>query len=141
MSATVSQPVPPPQIPPKRMPPELKITREESWDTYNLEWLFDPDRMDHLPVEEQVKLYKQRDLAKVKFFKTACKIFGAPKSRKRVIIAPPMHTAEDKEVTVVPEERTVSELKPKVQPPSMPTQEQLDVSFQGFMDILCHRIQ
>ena len=129
MAAAVMEPVSSQhQISPENTSLEQKVTREDTWDTYNFEWLFDPERMDHLPIEEQVKLYKQRDLHKVKFFKTACKIFGAPRSRKRVIVAPPMHTMEDKATTDFPEDRTVSELKPKVLPPSMPSREQLDVS-------------
>ena len=38
----------------------------DSWDTYNFEWLFDVNRIDHLPIEEQLKIYKHRDLGKVK---------------------------------------------------------------------------
>ena len=55
-----------------------------------LQWLFDPTRIDHLPIEDQLKLYKSRDLAEVKTYKYATKIWGAPLSRKRVIVAPPM---------------------------------------------------
>ena len=57
---------------------------------YGIAWLFDPDNYDYLPLDEQLKLYKQRDLRKVKVFKTAAKIWGFNRSRKRVIVAPPM---------------------------------------------------
>ena len=40
----------------------------DSWSTYNFEWLFDLDRIDHLPIEEQLKLFKHRDLGKVCFY-------------------------------------------------------------------------
>ena len=55
------------------------------WDSYGLEWLFDPDRTDHLPIDEQLKLYQQRDLTRTKVFKFARRIWGGPPSRKRVI--------------------------------------------------------
>lgn len=62
----------------------------DSWDEYNFNWLFDPDRFDHLPIEEQVKRYKCRDLRQAKLYKCAAKIWGEPRSRIRRIVAPPM---------------------------------------------------
>ncbi|XP_074644628.1 EF-hand calcium-binding domain-containing protein 12-like [Tubulanus polymorphus] len=60
---------------------------ESEMSDLGLEWLFSPDNYDHLTVEEQLKLYKQRDLTKTKIFKFATKIFWEPRSRKRVITA------------------------------------------------------
>ena len=60
---------------------------DDDWDTYNLEWLFDPDRTDHLTIDEQLKLYQQRNLKRTKVYKLASRIWGAPASRKRVIYA------------------------------------------------------
>lgn len=62
----------------------------DSWDEYNFDWLFDPDRFDHLPIEEQVRHYKCRDLRQAKLYKCAARIWGEPRSRVRRIIAPPM---------------------------------------------------
>ncbi|KAK2148452.1 hypothetical protein LSH36_497g02056 [Paralvinella palmiformis] len=60
---------------------------DDDWDTYNLEWLFDPDRTDHLTIDEQLKLYQQRNLRRTKVYKFASKIWGSPASRKRVFYA------------------------------------------------------
>ena len=69
-----------------------QLCSSDSWDEYNFDWLFDPDRFDHLPIEEQVKLYKSRDLRQAKLYKCAAKIWGEPRSRVRRIVAPPMCT-------------------------------------------------
>lgn len=60
--------------------------------SYPLNRLFDEYNLDHIPVDERLGLFKQRDLAHVKHYKAAVKIFGGPLSRKRVMIAPPMET-------------------------------------------------
>ena len=75
---------------------ESESTRRHSVSSIGscMRWLFDPTRVDHLPIEDQLKLYKSRDLAEVKSYKYATKIWGAPLSRKRVIIAPPMERSE-----------------------------------------------
>lgn len=58
-----------------------------SLSEYNFDRLFDPDQLDHLPIEEQLKRYKSRDLRKVKVYKCAAKIWGPPLSRTRRIVA------------------------------------------------------
>ncbi|XP_062400878.1 EF-hand calcium-binding domain-containing protein 12 [Sardina pilchardus] len=50
-----------------------------------------PVSMEDLEIEELLKRYKKRDLVQTYFFKMACRVFGPPKSRDRIIIAPPMH--------------------------------------------------
>ncbi|XP_075430772.1 EF-hand calcium-binding domain-containing protein 12 [Ascaphus truei] len=47
-----------------------------------------------LSVDDDLKRYRQRDLFQTLFFKAACRSFGAPKSRRRRIIAPPMEKVE-----------------------------------------------
>jgi hypothetical protein len=54
--------------------------------------LFDHYNFDHIPEDRRLDGFKQRDLPLVKHYKAAVNIFGGPKSRKRVIIAPPMET-------------------------------------------------
>ena len=112
-------------------PIEDGITEEErpgsadswqSWKTYNFEWLYDPNRFDHLPIDEQLKLYKHRDLKQTKIYKFAAQIWGAPQSRKRKIVAPPMNANWDDITAVNIRPQPInSELKPqnnkkKVQP-------------------------
>ena len=86
----------------------------QSWQTYNFEWLFDPERFDHLPIEEQLKLYKHRDLKHTKIYKIAARIWGAPLSRKRKIVAPPMNTTWEQGPlsTGIKAQQINSELKP-----------------------------
>ena len=55
----------------------------DEWSTYNLDWLYDPDRFDHLPIDKQLLLYKQRNLRKAKTFKLASTIWGTTYQRKR----------------------------------------------------------
>ena len=81
-----------------------------------LERLFDPYNFDHLPIEDQVKLFKQRNLLRTKFYKTAAGIWGAPLSRKRVINAPPMRDINNND-TVIVKQPVCSALKPQVVPP------------------------
>ncbi|XP_077981710.1 EF-hand calcium-binding domain-containing protein 12-like [Glandiceps talaboti] len=71
------------------------------WSDFGLTRLFNPDNSDYLPIEEQIKLYKQRDLAKTKYFKTATKVWGTTRPRKRLIIAPPMEKMAERDVSVV----------------------------------------
>ncbi|XP_070559428.1 EF-hand calcium-binding domain-containing protein 12-like [Ptychodera flava] len=63
---------------------------DDAWADFGLQRLFNPNNIDFLPLEEQIKLYKQRDLAKTKAIRTEWKIWGEPRNRKRIIIAPPM---------------------------------------------------
>lgn len=60
--------------------------------SFDLKRLFDPYNFDHVPYEERLKFFKQRDLPHVKHYKAAVKIFGGPPRRTRVIEAPPMET-------------------------------------------------
>ena len=60
--------------------------------SFDLERLFDEYNMDHIPEEQRLDQFKQRDISYVKYYKSAVKIFGGPISRRRVIIAPPMET-------------------------------------------------
>ncbi|CAG5135491.1 unnamed protein product [Candidula unifasciata] len=60
--------------------------------SFDMERLFDLYNFDHIPTEKRLSLFKQRDLAHVKRYKTAVKIFGGPSKRTRVHIAPPMET-------------------------------------------------
>ena len=60
--------------------------------SFPLSRLFDPLNMDHIPERHRMEQFEHRDLAHVKHYKAAVKIFGGPLSRKRVIVAPPMET-------------------------------------------------
>ncbi|VDI41856.1 Hypothetical predicted protein [Mytilus galloprovincialis] len=60
--------------------------------SFPLERLFDHRNLDHLPRGNRLDQFEKRDLAHVKHYKAAVKIFGGPLSRKRVIQAPPMET-------------------------------------------------
>jgi hypothetical protein len=64
---------------------------DEFSDSYNFDWLFDPKRMDHLPVNEQLKLYKQRDLGQSKLFRFGINLWETLPSRKRRLVAPLMN--------------------------------------------------
>lgn len=60
--------------------------------SFPLERLFDHRNLDHVPEKNRLDLFNKRDLAHVKHYKAAVRIFGGPLSRKRVIQAPPMET-------------------------------------------------
>lgn len=97
---------------------------DDTLDDYCLEWLFDETRIDHLPINQQLNFYKQRDLRKVKIYKIATQIWGVKSHRKRVIVAPPKikNTATGTEIDHV--SRTCqfnSDLKPQKPPPKLPT--------------------
>ncbi|KAK3102250.1 hypothetical protein FSP39_009912 [Pinctada imbricata] len=90
--------------------------------SFPLERLFDPYNLDHLPEKERLKQFKKRDLAHVKHYKAAVKIFGGPLSRKRVIEAPPMETPMKHRLGLYHGRKTPplapvlnAELKPQVQ--------------------------
>ena len=58
---------------------------EEEFDDLNLPWLFDPDRNDHLPLEEQLAMYAERDLLRGKLFNIGARLWpNDRRSRKRV---------------------------------------------------------
>ena len=118
---------------------DLPVTdkRPDSADTtstlsdYCLKWLFDPHRRDHLPIEEQLQYYRQRDLRKVKVYKLATSLWGAPESRKRRIIAPPMEkVANQREVKTnsysAPSLQTNSVLQPQKPRAKEPTLEEIE---------------
>ena len=48
----------------------------DQWDDFCLRQLFDPKYIDHLPVADQLKYYKRRNLAKSKLYNTARKVWG-----------------------------------------------------------------
>ncbi|XP_022302015.2 EF-hand calcium-binding domain-containing protein 12-like [Crassostrea virginica] len=77
------------------MPPRHRAGPVDLTDadiSYPMNRLFDEYNLDHIPVEDRLSLFKQRDLAHVKHYKAAVKIFGGPLSRKRIMVAPPMET-------------------------------------------------
>lgn len=47
--------------------------------------------MSDMEIEELLKRFKKRDLVQTYFFKMACRVFGPPKCRDRILIAAPMH--------------------------------------------------
>lgn len=59
----------------------------DKWTTYSLDWLYDPNRFDHLPLDQQIALYKQRNLRKAKIFKLASTIWDSSYVRKRRFVA------------------------------------------------------
>ncbi len=65
---------------------------ETDWSDYGFHWLFSPDsNTSYLPVEEQIRQYKTRDLEKSKMYMMAAKLWGlGARSRRRIITAPPM---------------------------------------------------
>ena len=80
-----------------------------------LDWLFDPDRNDHLPIEKQLEFYSQRNLRDVKIYKIARRLWGNTFTRTRKIIAPPMSTkssSADSECPPLVPPRSVTQLKP-----------------------------
>ncbi|XP_019634126.1 PREDICTED: EF-hand calcium-binding domain-containing protein 12-like [Branchiostoma belcheri] len=73
----------------------LTADLDPEFSDFGFAWLFDPNDLAYLPIEEQLKHYKQRQLFPNLYYRVASKSFGAPVSRRRVIIAPPMSTADD----------------------------------------------
>jgi len=70
------------------------------WSDFGLKRLFNPESHEFLPIEDQLKLYKTRDLHQSKVFATAKRIWGSTKVRNRVFIAPPMKDEVTKDVEV-----------------------------------------
>ncbi|XP_064604697.1 EF-hand calcium-binding domain-containing protein 12-like isoform X2 [Liolophura sinensis] len=60
--------------------------------SFELQRLFDPFNLDHIPEEKRMKRFRQRNMAHVRHYKAAVKFFGAPHSRRRILIAPSMET-------------------------------------------------
>ena len=115
----------PPVDPPERC--ESSTSTSSMWSDYRLQWLFDPNRYDHLPIEDQLQFFTQRDLRKVKIYKIATQIWGTPIKRKRKIIAPPMYpernAVQNRPIKLAP--LVTSELKPQDPPPVLPTKEEI----------------
>ena len=65
---------------------ENTVDWKEGVDDFNLPWLFDPTRNDHLPLEQQLKMYVKRDLHKGKLFNIGTRLWpNEERCRKRVI--------------------------------------------------------
>jgi hypothetical protein len=75
--------------------PVTAAETDVSADTFNLEWLFDPERVDHLPIEDQLKMYRCRDLRQSKLFRFGIGLWDTLPSRKRRLVAPPMAVSDD----------------------------------------------
>ena len=48
----------------------------DQWDDFCLQQIFDPNFIENLPVSEQLKYYKKRNLSKSKLYNTARKVWG-----------------------------------------------------------------
>ena len=105
--------------------------------SYPLARLFDPYNMDETPERKRMESFEHRDLAHVKHYKAAVKIFGGPLSRKRVIVAPPMETPMKHRLgmyltrTSPPPPRALNtDLIPQI-PPEKPLPEELVIAKQA----------
>jgi len=73
----------------------MDIKQEEMTDdSYNLEWLFDQRRVDHLPIEDQLKLYHCRNLSRSKLFRFGIGLWDTLPPRKRRLTAPSMNLVD-----------------------------------------------
>lgn len=74
------------------MPPRTKGAPDlmDEDISFPLARLFDRFNLDHIPPKKRMDEFEHRDLAHIKHYKAAVKIFGGPLSRKRVMVAPPM---------------------------------------------------
>lgn len=88
--------------------------------SFPLHRLFDHRNLDHVPKHKRLDNFEKRDLAHVKHYKAAVKIFGGPLSRKRVIQAPPMETPLKHKLGIylnqnksIPSTQLCSDLKPR----------------------------
>ena len=70
---------------------------ETSEDSYDLEWLFDQGRVDHLPIDDQLKLYRSRDLGRSKLFRFGIGLWDTLPPRKRRLTAPAMNPIDHSE--------------------------------------------
>lgn len=52
-------------------------------DPMGLKWLFDPRRIDHLAIKDQLSFYKHRDLIKGKVYNMGKKIWGRSTTKVR----------------------------------------------------------
>lgn len=77
-------------MPPQRDSRDADMTSGDI--SFELQRLFDPFNLDHIPEEKRVKRFRQRNMAHVRHYKAAVKFFGAPHSRRRILIAPSMET-------------------------------------------------
>ena len=99
--------------------------------SFDLARLFDPYNFDHIPKNDRLGLFKQRDLPHVRHYKAAVKIFGGPPHRTRQIVAPPMETPIKhrlglyQNVFTPPEPPSLNgPLKPPPEPVKQPTEEE-----------------
>ncbi|KAJ8301596.1 hypothetical protein KUTeg_020583, partial [Tegillarca granosa] len=133
--SVIRKSVPYVETPPKIRPKDLSDTDI----SFDLDRLFDPYNLDHVPEEERLNHFKRRDLAGVKYYKAAALLFRNPMefvSRKRIINAPPMETlAKHKtgvylnKVEYPPAPRTCVEVKEQTD-----TNEKQDKSFSQSAD-------
>ncbi|XP_033647564.1 EF-hand calcium-binding domain-containing protein 12-like [Asterias rubens] len=84
---------------------------------FGLRWLFHPNHSEFLPIDEQLKQYKARDLTKTKLYATATKLWGLSRSRKRVFIAPPMGEHPGRDLNL---RQSNVKLKPMTEKPKTP---------------------
>ncbi|XP_071491417.1 EF-hand calcium-binding domain-containing protein 12-like [Diadema antillarum] len=84
----------------------------DSWADFGLRRLFNPQSTEFLPMEEQLKLYKHRDLSATKKFSLAARVFGHPRIRKRIHVAPKMGDGTGVE-RHVGTQRATAELRPQ----------------------------
>ena len=96
----------------KEKPPSREGSENwETWSDLGLRRLFNPESTEFLPMEEQLKLYKHRDLTLTKTYATATRVFGNPRVRRRIHVAPKMGDGAGRSVT---EKMANAELKPQV---------------------------
>ena len=105
--------------------------------SFPLARLFDPYNMDQIPERKRMEQFEHRDLAHVKHYKAAVKIFGGPLSRKRVIVAPPMETPTKHRLGMYitrksppPSKTFNTDLNPQI-PPEKPLPEELVIAKQA----------
>ena len=105
--------------------------------SFPLARLFDPYNMDQIPEKSRMEQFEHRDLAHVKHYKAAVKIFGGPLSRKRVMVAPPMETPVKHRMGMYmlrksppPSKAYNTDLTPQI-PPDKPLPEELVIAKQA----------
>ncbi|XP_063072781.1 EF-hand calcium-binding domain-containing protein 12 [Engraulis encrasicolus] len=79
------------------------------------ERLTTPLTREKIEMDELAQGYKRRDLLQTYFYKIACRVLGEPKTRRRVVIAPPM-----REVNNAQKSPTGGQHRPKKIPPLDP---------------------
>lgn len=85
-------------------PEEDRESDEESLDeeSFHLKWLFDKHHIGHLPLEEQVKYYKQRDLKPSHIYRFGWRTLGKQHPRRaRIHEAPKMNETGQQESELI----------------------------------------